>query len=69
MLEEQLLLQVWCVGVAASSPVGCYNNVVTIVNDIRKKIDLLKANDPEVCGCYSRCGWATPTLIFYLSGA
>jgi len=46
-----------CVGVAASSsPVGCYNNAVTMVNDIRKKIDTLKASDPEVCGHCSRCG-------------
>ena len=42
-----------CVGVAASnSPVGRYNNAVTAVNDIRRKIDSLKANDPEVSGCY-----------------
>ena len=41
-----------CVGVAASSsPIGRYNNAVTMVNDIRKKIDSLKANDPEVCCC------------------
>ena len=38
---------------ASNSPVGCYNNAMTVVNDIRKKIDSLKANDPEVCGCYS----------------
>lgn len=37
---------------ASNSPVGRYNNAVTIVNDVRKKIDSLKANDPEVCDCY-----------------
>ena len=34
---------------ASNSAVGRYNNAVTVVNDIRKKIDSLKANDPEVC--------------------
>ena len=34
---------------ASNSAVGRYNNAVTVVNDIRKKIDSLKYNDPEVC--------------------
>ena len=38
---------------AKNSPVGRYNNAVTVVNDVRRKIDALKANDPGVCGYYS----------------
>ena len=49
-----MILLILCVGVAASnSPIGRYNNAVTTVNDIRKKIDSLKANDPEVSSYYS----------------
>ena len=48
-----MCLLILCIGVAATnSPVGCYNSAVTIVNDIRTKIDALKANDPGVCGYY-----------------
>ena len=53
------------VGIAASnSPVGRYNNTVTIVNDIWRKIDSLKANDPEVSGCYSITCACSATPIF-----